>query len=87
MKKFLFFIIACLILFTITVSAVILIKENRTTQQNKISNSNTENIEEDTYNPQEYVYIPIPEDKKAQYKAEIEKYIDENVPVAKNKFG
>ena len=84
MKKI--FIIAFLVLLTFFVSAVILNKENRTTQQNKTSDSNTKNVAEDTDNTQEYVYIPIPEDKKAQYKAEVEAYIDENVPIAKNKF-
>ena len=61
-------------------------KEKNISQKNKISESNTENIAGYTYLQQEYVYIPIPEDKKAQYKAEVEAYIDENVPIAKNKF-
>ena len=84
MKKF--FIITFLILLTLCVSAAILINGNRTTQQNKTSDSNTKNVAEDTDNTQEYVYIPIPEDKKAQYKAEVEAYIDENVPIAKQEM-
>ena len=56
MKKKLFFIITLLVLFAFSVSTVILAKENRTTKQNENSDSNTENIAKDTYNPQENIY-------------------------------
>ena len=82
MKKV--FIIVFLVLLTLCISAAILNKENLTTQQNKTSDSNTENVAEDTDNTQEYVYIPIPEDKKAQYKNEVTQVINKEYPVAIN---
>ena len=50
MKKI--FIIAFLVLLTLCISAAILINGNRTTQQNKTSDSNTKNVAEDTDSPQ-----------------------------------
>ena len=86
MKKILFFIIAFLISFIYIANANTLTKEKNISQKNKISESNTENIAGYTYLQQEYVYIPIPEDKKAQYKAEVEAYIDKQVPIARKKM-
>ena len=86
MKKILFFIIAFLISFIYIANANTLTKEKNISQKNKISESNIENIAGYTYFQQEYVYIPIPEDKKAQYKAEVEAYIDKQIPIAKKKL-
>ena len=66
------------VLLILTVSGMILYGKHLSTQQDISETSNISSKQE------QYQYIPIPKDRQAEYKAEIEKYIDENVPIIEN---